>query len=154
MIWIQGFTGNTPTDEEWDDRRRSCRVQLTTSGPATFCVQDSTKPFGCSFFLVSLDPHKNLRSVRSCTSPMTRGIFSAFLICNIKSSKEPKEFLRMFGTLVGRDCPSNSLRLAGVTWSSNVAVTSFACQEVLMRTSQRGPQQGDVLDVLDTIQNI
>lgn len=44
--------------------------------------------------------------------------------------------------------------LAGVTWSSNISVTSFACQEVMMRTSQRGPQRGDVLDVLDTVQNI
>ena len=40
-----------------------------------------------------------------------------------------------------------------MTWS-NISVTSFACQEVMMRMSQRGPQQGDVLDSILSILEI
>ena len=44
-------------------------------------------------------------------------------------------------------------RRSHMTWS-NISVTSFACQEVMMRMSQRGPQQGDVLDSILSILEI
>ena len=49
--------------------------------------------------------------------------------------------------------PVPTTRRSHMTWS-NISVTSFACQEVMMRMSQRGPQQGDVLDSILSILEI